>query len=60
MREDYCKCEPRARIGMRKYHPTEYNSFLIGRPIIEYCIYCGKEKLKTFIIDSVNKVDGED
>lgn len=44
MKKQYCNCEPRAVCGMKKYHPTENNSFLIGRPVINYCIYCGKEK----------------
>lgn len=40
----YCNCPNYAVLGMRKYHPTEKNSLLIGRPVPDICLYCGKEK----------------
>ena len=43
-KEKYCKCPPRAVLGMKNYHPTEKNSLLIGRPVPDICLYCGKEK----------------
>lgn len=45
--ENFCECEPRARAGMKKRHATENNSILIGRPLVNYCDYCGKEKHDT-------------
>ena len=42
--KEYCSCGNYVVCGRKKYHPTELNSFLIGRPVIDYCIYCGKEK----------------
>lgn len=59
MIKDYCKCELYARIGRKKYHPTEHNSFLIGRPVIEYCVYCGKEKLNIFTTNELDIIDRE-
>ena len=42
--KEFCSCGNCVVCGRKKYHPTELNSFLIGRPVIDYCIFCGKEK----------------
>ena len=39
----YCNCEPKAVCGRRKFHPTEINSILNGKPIISKCQDCKKE-----------------